>query len=452
MLTKNKLIPLEITAISHEGDGIGRFEGMAVFVPMTAIGDRIRAKVVKVLKNHAYAIIDELVQPSAHRVPEDCPVFARCGGCSLRHIGYPHELAVKSGGVGDNLARIGSIDCALDVPLPSPCIDRYRNKAQYPVRRINGKIRTGFFAKRSHALIPVEDCLLQPAFFRDITQTIVAFAEQFSIEPYDEEAHSGVLRHIYIRFAEKTGQVMVCLVINASTLPHGQELVRRLRAACPDVATVVLGINKERTNVVFGSKVTVLFGPGHITDELCGISVDISPLSFYQVNRPAAEALYRTALEYADPRPGDTLLDLYCGAGAIGLSMAHAVKEVIGVEVVAEAVEDARKNARQNGITNARFLCADAFEAVAQLQKEGMKPDIVVLDPPRKGAGADVIACIGQLSPQKVVYISCNSSTLARDCKALYALGYRMEKARAADLFPRTAHMECVALLSKAEE
>lgn len=452
MLKKNESIPLEIVALNHEGAGVGRHEGMAVFVPMTAVGDRIDARVVKVMKSYAFAIVERLGEPSAAREENRCPVYDRCGGCALRHLAYGEELKIKGGWVTDNLRRIGGIVVEPEAILPSPAVDHYRNKAQYPVRMVDGRVRAGFFARRSHRLVPAEDCLLQPAFFGEIVRCVTAFMEEAGIPPYDEENHTGLVRHIFIRHGEATGQTMVWLSLNGEDLPRQVELAERLRAVCPGLASFGIDVNKKRTNVIFGGRLKTLWGGDTIADVLCGVTLRLSPLAFYQVNRGAAEALFRAALAYADPAPGDLLLDLYCGAGAVGLSMARRVREIVGVEVIPQAVENAKQNAQENGIKNARFLCADAGGAVERFREEGLRPDIIVLDPPRKGADSGVIGCIGALAPGKVVYISCNSATLARDCKLLAELGYRVAKVRAADLFPRTANVEAVALLLRVGE
>jgi len=447
-LKKNEKIILEITSMSHEGDGVGRHLGLVVFVPMTAVGDVIEAKIVKVLKNRAYAIIMRIITPSSYRAQNDCPVFSRCGGCLLRHIEYQHELSVKSGWVSENVKRIGGVrDFTPDSPLPSPLVSRYRNKAQYPVRRVDGKIRAGFFRGRSHGLVPVDDCLLQPEFFGDITAEIIRFAEEHSIEPYDEATGTGTLRHIFIRHAEASDETMVCLVINEADFPLAEKLAASLQSRCPTVRTVLINENTDRTNVIFGGNTRVVTGPGYITDTLAGVAVRLSARSFYQVNRRAAEILYEAALLYAAPQKNDVLLDLYCGAGTIGLSMARAVKEVIGVEVVADAVRDAEATASLNGIKNARFIHADAALETDALIGKGVRPDIVIVDPPRKGLDEKLPASIAKLAPKKLVYISCNPATLARDIERLSSLGFSLEKARAVDLFPRTAHVEAIALL-----
>lgn len=436
-----------MTAISNEGSGVAHHEGMAVFIPLTAPGDRLLARVVKVHSRHAFAILEALTEPSAQRMENDCPVFSRCGGCALRHIGYAHELEAKEGWLRDNLRRIGGIDIALDPAIPSPACARYRNKAQFPIRSLGGRPRAGFFSPRSHRLVPIDDCKLQPAFFRDITAAFLDWMEAFSVPAYDEAAHTGLVRHLYLRHGEASGEVMVCPVVNGQSVPHADALVSRLREACPQVSSVVLGHNTRRTNVILGERVSVLYGADTITDNLCGVRLRLSPHAFYQVNRPAAELLYRAALAYASPEPDDVLLDLYCGAGTIGLSMAHAVKALIGVELVPAAVADARRAARENGYGGARFICADAAQAADTLSAQGVQPDIVVLDPPRKGADLALLGTIARIAPRKLVYISCDTATFARDCKILAQHGYALKKARAADLFPRTAHVETVALL-----
>lgn len=451
MLKKNDNIILEITSVTHEGDGVGRHDGMAVFVPKTAPGDAVDAKVVKVLKHRAYAIINRVITPSQSRIENDCPVYRRCGGCSLRHMDYQCEMAVKSAWVEDNLRRIGGFEIETDKPLPSPTQAGYRNKAQYPVRLVNGEIRAGFFVKRTHELIPVDNCLLAPEFFGGIVNEVIRFINEFSLSAYDEVSNAGLLRHIFIRHAETSGETMLCLIVNAREMPRADALVERIRQSCPTVSTIVINENLEKTNVIFGSKTHILYGSGYITDRLCGVKIRLSAQSFYQVNRASAERLYNAALEYADFKPdkSETLLDLYCGAGAIGLSMSHKVRRVIGVEVVRQAVTDAIQNASLNNIENAEFTCADAAEAAKKLKAEGTRPDIIVVDPPRKGLDDSLPEIISELDPSRVVYISCNSATLARDAARLAALGFKLEKTRAVDLFPRTAHVECVALMTR---
>ena len=448
-MQKNDRLPLSITGLSHEGNGVGRAEGMAVFVPRTAPGDEIDVKIVGVRGGHAFGRMEALCKASPVRVDNSCPAFARCGGCALRHISYPAELEAKQEWARENLARIGKIRPECEPIIPSPHIERYRNKASYPVRMVEGRVRVGFFAPRSHTFIPVDDCLLQPKFFADICRTVCNFCEETGAAPYDEARHSGLLRHICIRYGEATGQTLICLVINGKALPRAQELFGRLTPLCPGEVSFHISVNRARTNVILGPDTSHICGPEFITDVLCGVQVRLSAQSFYQVNREAAQLLYAVALEYASPAPGDTLLDLYCGAGTIGLSMSKHLGKIIGVESVPQAVRDARENARINNISGAQFLCADAGQAARELRERAAHPDIAVVDPPRKGLCGDTIEHLTGMSPGKIVYVSCNSATLARDLAALTDRGYYVLRCRAVDLFPRTAHVECVALLEK---
>ncbi len=447
MYAKNDLVELSIIDITDEGNGVGKIDGFAVFVPGTAIGDRLRVKLVKIQKNFAYGIVEEILSPSLDRIPVDCGVYRQCGGCSLRHISYQAELQIKQNWVEQHLKRIGGIDAPVLPIIGSPRQDGYRNKAQYPVRMEDGELRLGMFGKRSHRVIPCIDCRLQPPEFESILKTIRNFCLEWKISIYNEEKHFGLLRHVYLRSAQATGEIMVCLVINGVSLPHSGELVDRLRAACPSVASVVVNRNREKTNVILGQHCQTLWGKDTIADVLCGVRVNLSPLSFYQVNREGAEQLYRVAAEFAGLTGRELLLDLYCGAGTIGLSMARRVRELVGVEIIPQAVENARRNAQENGIENARFLCDDAKGAAASLRREGLTPDVVVLDPPRKGCAPEVLEAVSGMNPDRIVMVSCNSATLARDLAALRTLGYHTVKAQPVDMFPCTSHVETVVQL-----
>ena len=452
MFQKNDLIPLEITDITDEGNGVGKAEGFAFFVPGAAIGDRLVIRIVKLLKSYGYGIIHEIISPSPDRIEPDCPVYRQCGGCSLRHLSYEAELKIKENWVRQHLLRIGGLDVPLLPILPSPQASAYRNKAQFPVGTDkDGQVVIGLYGPRSHRIIPCLDCRLQPAFFSDILCVIQDFCREYRIPPYDEQSHRGLLRHIYIRHGEGTGETMVCLVCNGENFPHSDILCERLVARVPSVCSIVLNVNRRATNVILGESCRTLYGKGDICDTLCGVTLQISPLSFYQVNRRGAEQLYETAREMAGLRGDEVLLDLYCGTGAIGLSMAKHVKSLVGVEVIPQAVENARENARRSGIQNARFLCADAAQAASQLRQEGLSPDVIVLDPPRKGCSQEALEIVAGMGAQRLVMVSCNSATLARDLAILSQLGYRPIKARPVDMFPRTAHVECVVLLSKVQ-
>lgn len=460
-LEKNQEIELAITGMSAQGSGVGRWvqedgaPGLAVFVPFTAVGDRIRCHIVKVQKTHAFGRLSELLEPSADRLPADeaadCAAFGRCGGCAYRHLSYEAELRVKEQRVADALKRIGALEMAPRPIVGAAAPDRYRNKAQYPVAQGEYRLLAGFYAPRSHRVVEQRDCRLQPEIFRDVLDEVLRWAKRAGVPAYDEESGQGLLRHVYIRQARATGEIMVCLVCTSGKLPDTKGLVSALRERAPGLATVVVNINRRDTNVILGEETFPLWGPGTITDELCGLRFRLSPHSFYQVNREQAERLYALAAEAAALTGKETLLDLYCGTGTIGLSMAAQAAQVIGVEVVPQAVEDARRNAADNGIENARFLCADAGQAAARLRAEGVRPDVVVLDPPRKGCDEAVVDTVALMAPDRVVYVSCDPATLARDLRVFGERGYAVRQVTPVDMFPRTAHVECVALLTRTD-
>ena len=459
-LQKNQRIPLDITGVTAEGNGVGRYHeqpdeaGMAVFVPYTALGDSLLCHIVKTQKSHAFGRVAELIKPSPDRLPgePDCPAFGRCGGCAWRHVSYEAELRYKWQQVADALQRIGGLSLEPRPIVGCDTPDRYRNKAQYPIAQGEHRLLAGFYAPRSHRVVEQRDCLLQPAVFRDLLEAVLRWAKKAGVPAYEEATGRGLLRHVYIRQAEATGEMMVCLVCTSGKLPAPRELVNALRAVSDAVVTVVVNINRKETNVILGEENFSLWGPGFITDELCGLRFRLSPHSFYQVNRRQAERLYGLAARAAGLTGKETLLDLYCGTGTIGLSMAAQAGQVIGVEVVAQAVEDARRNAQDNGIPNARFLCADAAQAAADLEREGVRPDVVVVDPPRKGCDEALLRTVAQMGPQRIVYVSCDPATLARDARRLEPLGYGTQYAVPVDMFPRTAHVECVVLMSKVKE
>lgn len=446
-MKKNDIITLEITDMSGEGSGVGHFDGMAVFVPMTAVGDVLKAKIVKVKKNISYGIIEEILSPSVDRVPNTCPVFRKCGGCVYRHISYDSESRIKAKKVYDAIKRIGGIDMFSQPILPAVSDERYRNKAQFPVCD-DGSV--GFFAARSHRTVPCGDCLLQPEEFTAASEVFENWMCQSKTTVYNEETRNGTVRHFYLRRAAATGEIMAVIVINAAKLDGAEELANLLRERLGDnLKSVQLNINTKNTNVILGDKNILVYGRPYIKDILCGITVRISPLSFYQVNRDMAERLYEKAAQYAEPN-GKTVLDLYCGAGTIGLSMARYAKEIIGVEIVPQAIEDAKINAAENGFENTRFICADAADAAEQLAKEGLVPDTVIVDPPRKGCTPELLSTVANgFSPERIVYVSCDPATLARDVKMLCGFGYKLAEYTPVDLFPRTHHVETVCLLSR---
>ena len=453
-LQKNQLLTLRIERLSNDGSGVAHSsEGEAVFVPGTAPGDEAQVRIVKDCGRYAFGILDKLLTPSPDRIPVDCAVAGPCGGCSLRHLDYAAELRAKQESVADAFRRIGGLDVPVLDALPSPEVDRYRNKVQFPVGRDkDGAPCIGFYAGRTHRIVPCPDCKLQPGVLNDIGNTLCAFFAAHGIQPYDEERGKGLVRHIFLRRGAHSGQIMVCLVCTRPKLPHSDELVALLREKFRDIATILINVNAKKTNVILGEESVTLYGPGFIEDTLCGVPVRLGPLSFYQVNTLAAERLYGVAAEYAQLEPDDVLLDLYCGMGTIGLSMAGHCRELIGVEIIPEAIDSAKANAARMGdavAAKSRFFCADAGEAAARLAAEGLRPDVIMLDPPRKGCDETTLSAVVQMSPRRVVYVSCNPSTAARDAAWLGQHGYRAEKVQPVDLFPRTKHVETVCLLSK---
>ena len=450
---KNQIITLSVERLSSDGSGVGHWEGEAVFVPGTAPGDQILARIVKDCGRYAFGIVEELAVSSPDRIPLDCPVAGPCGGCSLRHLRYEAELRAKEAWVADAFRRIGGLDVAVEPILPSPQTDRYRNKVQYPVGRDkNGRICIGFYAGRSHRIVPCGDCQLQPAILNEIGRALCSLFEQYGIQPYDETTGQGLVRHIFLRRGAHSGQIMVCLVCTRPRLPRADRLVEELLHRFSSIATILVNVNREKTNVILGRETHILYGPGFIEDTLCGVPVQLGPLSFYQVNTPGAEQLYAVAAAYASPGPDDLLLDLYCGMGTIGLSMAERCRELIGVEIVPEAIESAKANAARMGgaiAGKSRFFCADAGQAASRLASEGLAPDIIIVDPPRKGCDEATLSAIIQMSPRRLVYVSCNPATAARDATRLARAGYQAEKVQPVDMFPRTGHVECVIKLSK---
>ena len=453
-LQKNQILSLRIERLSSDGSGVAHSaDGEAVFVPGTAPGDEAQVRIVKDCGRYAFGILDKLLTPSPDRIPVDCPVAGPCGGCSLRHLDYAAELRAKQESVADAFRRIGGLEVPVLDILPSPEVDRYRNKVQFPVGQDkNGMPCIGFYAGRTHRIVPCPDCKLQPSILNEIGNALCAFFAQHGIRPYDEQTGKGLVRHIFLRRGAHSGQIMVCLVCTRAKLPCAEALCTALREQFPAISTVLLNVNARNTNVILGSENHILYGPGYIEDTLCGVPVRLGPLSFYQVNTLAAEQLYSVAAQYAQLTPDDALLDLYCGMGTIGLSMAAHCRELIGVEIVPEAIESAKANAARMGdavAAKSRFFCADAGQAATQLAAEGLHPDIVMLDPPRKGCDEATLSAVVRMAPRRVVYVSCNPATAARDAAWLEQNGYRAEKVQPVDLFPRTKHVETVCALSK---
>lgn len=452
-LVKNKIYRCQIVDYTADGTGIGKVDGRAVFVPRTAVGDQCDVRIVKLTKNVAYARLEKLVVPSGARIRPACPVADKCGGCCYQHITYEEELRAKEKKVRDALTRIGGQDGAVLKGITgAPTTEHYRNKAQYPVGRdADGNIVTGFYRPRSHDIVPVERCLIQSETADRIAAVVRQWMQAFDVPPYDYAAKRGAIRHIYVRVGEKSGESQLTLIAATRKMPALDELVRRLREAEPSLTGVLLNHNQRGDNVILGDRTDVLWGEPMLEDRLCGHSFLLSPKAFYQVNHVQAERLYACAVEFAGLTGQETVIDLYCGAGTITLTLAEKAKTVIGVEIVPEAVENARQNAIRNEMENVEFLCADAGQAARQLAARGVRPDVLVVDPPRKGLDEQTRDAILKMKPPRVVYVSCDPATLARDVRELTGAGYRLMCAQAFDLFPRTGHVETVVLLSKGE-
>ena len=451
-LQKNQILTLCIERLSSDGSGVAHSpDGETVFVPGAAPGDEADVRIVKDCKRYAFGILDHLRTPSPDRIPVDCAVAGPCGGCSLRHLDYTAELRAKQENVTDAFRRIGGLDVPVLDICPSPEVDRYRNKVQFPVGLDkNGNPCIGFYAGRTHRIVPCPDCKLQPGVLNDIGNALCRFFAENGIQPYNEETGRGLVRHIFLRRGAHSGQIMVCLVCTRPNFPHADALCTRLREQFADIATILLNVNSKNTNVILGTETHTLYGPGYIEDTLCGVPVQLGPLSFYQVNTLAAERLYGIAAQYAQLTPDDLLLDLYCGMGTIGLSMVDHCRELVGVEIVPEAIESAKANAARMGDAVAAkscFFCADAGQAATRLAAEGLHPDVVMLDPPRKGCDEATLSAVVRMAPRRVVYVSCNPATAARDAAWLENNGYHAEKVQPVDLFPRTKHVETVCIL-----
>ncbi len=447
-MKKNDIVKLHIDSLSSDGSGVGRAENMVVFTPMSCAGDTLEAHILKVKKSYAFAKVHRILTPSPDRVEADCPVYAQCGGCAFRHMRYEAELAQKRKMVDDALAHIGGLDLKTEGILSLPP-DRYRNKAQYPIREENGKIVAGFFAKHSHRVVACKDCLLEPEVFGKILEAVIYFMEQNHISAYNEITHTGLLRHVFLRCTAGAEKISLCLVLNGKSLPQQATFTRFMTGIFPQIKSIVLNCNTQNTNVILGKEFRTVYGADAMEDTLLGKKFMISAASFYQVNHDMCEKLYEKVREFAALREGETLIDLYCGAGTIGICTASGNTNLIGVEVIPEAVENARKNAALNGMQNARFICADAAAATRVLKDEGVHADCVIIDPPRKGCDEKTIDNMISFGAARLVYVSCNPATLARDLKIFESKGYKAVRACAADMFPRTTHVESVVLMTK---
>ncbi len=446
---KNAVHTLDITGYTAEGMGVARLEdGRVVFVPNTIRGERWQVQLLKVNKNVAWGRAVKPVLESACRVPSDCPHSGPCGGCQFRHMDYAEELEAKRQRVEDALRRVGGVDITVDTIHGAADTHRYRNKVQFPVAQGKGGVNVGLFRARSHDVIDVPDCLLQSKDANRLGRALKTWMERGGVSAYDEGAGKGLVRHLYVR-TNRAGESLACVVVNGKKLPDEMGLVSALRDCVSGLVGVVLNVNRKDTNVILGDSYRTLWGRDWLEEALCGLTFRLSVPSFFQINREQTEVLYGRAVDFAGLTGSQTVLDLYCGIGTISLTMAQRAGRVIGAEIVPEAIEDAKGNARRNGVTNAEFFCGDAGEIAHKLAAEGVRPDVICVDPPRKGLAPDVPDLLADMAPKRIVYVSCDPATLARDVKRLGERGYMVVRAEAVDLFPRTQHVESVLLLEK---
>ncbi len=444
-LAKNQEHIVTIEGYGEGGMGVARIDGRVVFVHGALRGEKCRVLILKTLKSVAFAKVLEVLEPSSERITPDCPYFPRCGGCTYRHMSYEEELRLKRLRVQDNLARIGGSGVTVEEILGAADTLRYRNKAQYPVSK-DGKV--GFYRARTHEVIECEQCLLVKSEADAAAGALRKYMRRCRVAGYDEKTGRGLVRHLYVR-SNAAGESLVCVLVNGNELPQEETLVALLRGACPKCRGIVLGTNTKKGNVILGDCYRTLWGEDRLEDTLCGKRFRLSVPSFYQVNRAQAERLYAKAIEFADLTGQETVLDLYCGAGTITLALSDHAKRVLGAEIVPEAIDDARENAVRNGVKNVEFFCGDASDVAKKLAQEHLRPDVITVDPPRKGLAADVVESIAAMQPERVVYVSCDSATMARDVKRFAELGYTVTRAAAVDMFPRADHIETVCLLSK---
>ena len=446
MLEKNKVYRVRIEGYTSEGLGVARIDGQAVFVHRALRGEDCDVLLLKVLKNAAFGKVVKVREPSPHRVEPDCPYYGKCGGCDFRHMDREEELYAKKTRVQDALQRIGGSDVQVEEILAGERL-HYRNKSQFPIAADS---TVGFYKARSHQVIPVENCLLQKVDTNNVQLKFDRYIRLYNVSCYDERTRQGLLRHLYVR-SNGAGESLVCIFANGRELPHEAELVALLREASPRIVGVVLGVNTQPTGAILGKEYRTLWGTDVLTDELCGLTFRLSVPSFYQVNREMAEVLYDKAVEFAALTGTETVLDLYCGAGTITQVMARHAGRVIGAEIVPEAIEDAKVNAKRNGVENVEFFCGDASAVAADFAAKGLRPDVICVDPPRKGLAPEVVRAAAQMAPRRIVYVSCDPATLARDVKLFAAEGYGAVRAAAVDMFPGTANVESVVALERRE-
>ena len=450
MLKKNEIVTVEIVDLTHEGAGVAKVDGLVFFVENALPGEVIRMRVLKVNKKIGYGKVEEYLEKSPHRNEELDLAYLRSGIADLGHLAYPEQLKFKAKQVKDSLykmAGISDIEVPLTLGMDHPV--QYRNKAQVPVRRVNGQVETGFFRKNSHDLMPIEDFYIQDPVIDQVVLSLRDLIRRFDLKPYDEKERSGLIRNLVVRRGHHSGEIMVILVTTRPKVFRVDQLIEQLIKQFPAIKSVMQNINDQNTNAIFGKEWRTLYGQDYITDQMLGNSFQISGPAFYQVNTEMAEKLYQTAIDFAELREDDVVIDAYSGIGTIGLSVAKHVKEVYGVEVISEAVENSKKNAQLNGITNAHYVCNTAENAMKNWLKEGIQPTVILVDPPRKGLTESFIKASAQTGADRIAYISCNVATMARDIKLYQELGYELKKVQPVDLFPQTHHVECVSLLVK---
>lgn len=451
MLNKNDIVDVEIVDLSHEGAGIARVDGLVFFIENALPGESIRMRVLKVKKNIGFGKVEEYLTTSPHRNQAVDVAYLRTGIADFGHLSYSEQLKFKRKQVVDNLYKIAGLK-DIEVPetmgMEEPLA--YRNKAQIPVRRVNGQLETGFFRKHSHDVMPIEDFYIQNQEIDQLILFVRDLLRRFDIKPYDEVGQTGLIRHLVVRRGHYTGQMMLVLVTTRPKIFRIEQMVEQIVDAFPNLVSIQQNINDKHTNAIFGPEFRTLYGRDTIEDSMLGNTYAISAQSFYQVNTMMAERLYQTAIDFSDLTADDVVIDAYSGIGTIGLSFAKKVKAVYGVEVIEQAVEDARKNAERNGITNAHFVANSAEKAMENWKKEGIQPSVIIVDPPRKGLTESFIKASVAMQPRKITYVSCNPATMARDIKLYEELGYKLQKIQPVDLFPQTHHVECVALLVKA--
>lgn len=459
-INKNDEFELEIDDLGAEGEGIAHKDGYALFIKDAVPGDTVRVKVIKAKKNYGYGRLVDVIKPSSDRVNPVCPVARQCGGCQIQHISYSAQLAYKENKIKNCLTRLGKfpseqIDSIMEPIMGMEEPYHYRNKAQFPVgRNKDGELVTGFYASRTHSIIPAADCAIQDKRNGIILKTVLDFMKQYQVEPYEESTHSGLVRHILTRVGYHTGEIMVCLVINGTKIPHHEHLVEKLKDI-EGMKSISININTDKTNVILGTRVKTLWGEDYIIDQIGDVKYQISPLSFYQVNPLQTQKLYSTALEYAELSGDEIVWDLYCGIGTISLFLAQKAKMVYGVEIVPEAIADANRNKKLNEIENVEFFTGASEEILPMKYKESngkMSADVIVVDPPRKGCESALLQTILDMSPERVVYVSCDPATLARDLRFLCNGGYELKKVRGCDMFGHSGHVECVTLMSRVKE